>query len=139
YELLLPLVNRIAKAFARRVPSHVSLDDLVSSAWVGLIEAFSRSPMDMPIDELEAYTSQRVKGAILDYLRGLDPGLRAARNASRRFTRAIARLEQSLGRPPSEDEIASALRLSSEELREQLTTLGRAGMGRLEIVDIDQI
>lgn len=139
YERYLPLVRRIAMRLARRVPSHISIGDLISSGWVGLVEAFSRCGEDMPTEEFEAYASHRVRGAMLDYLRGLDPATRQARNASRRVTRAISDLTHSLGRPPEEEEIADALGLELDAYRTLLTQISSAGMSRLEIVDLDRI
>ncbi len=139
YERFLPLVRRIAMRLARRVPSHISIGDLISCGWVGLVEAFARSAPEMPTEEFEAYASHRVRGAMLDYLRGLDPATRQARNASRRVTRSITDLTRDLGRPPEEEEIADALGLDLDGYRNLLTQISSAGMSRLEIVDLDQI
>lgn len=139
YERFLPLVRRIAMRLARRVPAHISVADLISSGWVGLVEAYSRSPEDMPIEEFEAYASHRVRGSMLDYLRGLDPATRQARNASRRVARTISELTRHLGRPPEEEEIADALGLDLEDYGNLLTQISSAGMSRLELVDVDQV
>jgi RNA polymerase sigma factor FliA len=42
YERFLPLVRRTAMRLARRLPSHVTVADLVSYGWVGLLDAFER-------------------------------------------------------------------------------------------------
>jgi RNA polymerase sigma factor for flagellar operon FliA len=84
----LPLVQRIAGRLARRLPAYVELDDLVGFGWVGLAEAVSRAPIAIPAEEFEAFASARVRGAMLDYLRGLSPNGREKRNASRRAARA---------------------------------------------------
>ncbi len=139
YERYLPLVRRIAMRLARRLPRHISVSDLVSSGWVGLVEASSRAHEQMPMDEFEAYASHRVKGAMLDYLRALDPNAREIRNASRRVARAIARIQKEKGRPPEEAEIAAAVGLTLEEYRSTLSDIARAGMARLEMVDIDRV
>ncbi|HVY48164.1 MAG TPA: FliA/WhiG family RNA polymerase sigma factor, partial [Minicystis sp.] len=130
---------RIAMRLARRLPAHVGVADLVSSGWVGLIEAFSRAHDGMPLEEFEAYASHRVKGAMLDYLRSLDPSAREARNASRRVARAIARLSREHGRAPTEAEIADAIGVKLDEYHKTLTDIARAGMARLEIVDLDHV
>ena len=49
YETYLPLVRRIAMRLARRVPSHISVADLISSGWVGLVEAWSRSAHQLAV------------------------------------------------------------------------------------------
>lgn len=140
YERFLPMVRRIAMRLARRVPRHIAVADLMSSGWVGLMEAFRRADSDLlQGQEFEAYASYRVKGAMLDYLRSSDHGARQARNASRRVTRAIARVTRALGRPPEESEIAAAMGLTLEDYRSTLSNLSRAGMARLELVDIDEV
>jgi len=139
YERFLPLVRRIAMRLARRVPSHIGIGDLISSGWVGLVEAYSRTAEGMPAEEFEAYASHRVRGAMLDYLRGLDPASRQARNASRKVTRTISELTRALERPPEEEEIADALGLDLDGYRALLGQISSAGMSRLELVDLDQI
>lgn len=139
YDRFLPLVRRIAMRLARRIPSHISVNDLVSCGWLGLVEAFSRADANMPIEEFEAYASHRVKGAMLDYLRGLDPATRQIRNASRRVTRAIAQLSKQLSRVPDEVEIAKAMNLTLEDYRDMLLMIAGAGMARLEILDVEQL
>jgi RNA polymerase sigma factor for flagellar operon FliA len=139
YERYLPLVRRIAMRLARRVPSHISVGDLISSGWLGLVEAFSRTDVDMPENEFEAYASHRVRGAMLDYLRGLDPATRQARNASRRLSRTINEMTNKLGRPPEEEEIADELGVGLEEYRKLLNNISSAGMSRLELVDLDKV
>ncbi|MBK7395695.1 MAG: RNA polymerase sigma factor FliA [Myxococcales bacterium] len=137
YERFLPMVRRIAMRLARRVPRHITINDLIGAGWVGLAEALSRSPATMPQNELEAYASHRVKGAMLDYLRSFEPNAREMRNASRRLARAIAGLEKQFGRPPNETEIAKALDMDVEEYRSCLQRLSIAGMAHLEMVEID--
>lgn len=124
---------------ARRVPSEVTVGDLVSYGWIGLIEAFRRAQPDMPENEFEAYALYRVKGAMLDYLRGLDPASRSTRKASRLIARAIGDLSQSLGRAPEEEEIANVLGMTEEQYRQTLTDIAAAGMVRLEMVHLDNM
>lgn len=139
YDKYLPLVRRIAMRLARRVPSHISVADLISSGWVGLVEAYSRSDAEMPREEFEAYASHRVRGAMLDYLRGLDPATRQARNTSRKVARTIADLTRKYGRPPEEEEIAGELGLELADYHKLLHKISSAGMSRLELVDIDKV
>jgi RNA polymerase sigma factor FliA len=137
YEQFQPMVRRTAMRLARRVPSHVSVNDLIGCGWVGLVEALGRAAPGMPDQELEAYCFYRVRGAMLDYLRSLDPASREIRNASRRVARAISTLTQQLGRPPEESEIASSLKMTDEEYRDVLGLIHGVGMARLEMLDFD--
>jgi RNA polymerase sigma factor for flagellar operon FliA len=137
YDRFLPLVRRTAMRLARRVPREVTVQDLVSYGWIGLIEAYKRAQPDMPANEFEAYALYRVKGAMLDYLRQLDPATRSTRKTSRLIARAIASLSQKLGRAPEEEEICSSLGMTEDQYRQSLTDVAAAGMARLELVDLD--
>jgi RNA polymerase sigma factor for flagellar operon FliA len=140
YERFLPLVRRTAMKLARRLPSHITVADLISYGWVGLLDAFERASPGMDPEEFEAYALYRVRGAALEHLRSLDPASRAARALSRKVARAIADLTRERGgRPPEEEDIAARLEMPVEKYREALERLGRAGMDRLEMLDIDEL
>jgi len=137
YRKFLPIVRRTAMRLARKVPSHISVADLTGYAWIGLVEAFARSTADMDEAQFEAYALYRIRGAMLDYLRSLDTQSRASRATSRKVTQAIQRLTHGLLRPPEEEEIAAELSMTLIEYRSTLAALDRAGMNRLEMLDID--
>lgn len=133
YERYMPLVRRIAMRTARTMPPSVTLDDLISAGWVGMAEALRRRSADMDEQHFEAYASYRVRGAILDYLRMLDPLTRKLRGASRRITDAAATLGGRLGRAPSEDEMADELGVSLDDYHQLLTEISEAGFARLDL------
>jgi RNA polymerase sigma factor for flagellar operon FliA len=136
YERFEPIVRRLAMRTARRVPRHILVSDLVSDGWLGLVEAFGRAEA-MPEEEFIAYATYRIRGAMLDHLRSLDSVSRSARGKSREVARAIAELTRELARQPEENEIAGRLELSVEGYQALLDTLAKAGMSRLEMLDID--
>jgi RNA polymerase sigma factor for flagellar operon FliA len=119
----LPLVERVAARVARRLPFHVVRDDLVSAGVVGLLECAPRFDAARG-ESFEAFAEFRVKGAILDELRGADPLSRDMRRHLNDVRDATHRLEGALGRAPEEDEIAQALGLSLDAYRELLGKLG---------------
>ncbi|MBN1606944.1 MAG: RNA polymerase sigma factor FliA [Polyangiaceae bacterium] len=135
YERYTPLVRRIAMKTIRSLPSSVSLDDLLSAGWIGLAEALRRRTANMTEEQFEAYASHRVQGAILDYLRTLDPLSRRLRGASRRITEVSFELTQRLGREPTEEEIAGELGITLETYYQLLTDIADAGLARLELND----
>jgi RNA polymerase sigma factor FliA len=139
YERFLPLVRRTAMKLARRLPSTVSVSDLVGYGWLGLLDAFDRASPDMDPAEFEAYARYRIRGAALDWLRTLDPSSRAARALSRKIATTMSALATELGRQPDEAEIARRLEMSEIEYRSALESVGRAGMNRLEMLDIDEV
>jgi RNA polymerase sigma factor for flagellar operon FliA len=139
YDRYLPLVRRTAIRLARRVPSYIRVADLVGYGWVGLLEAFEHASPEMTESEFEAYAMYRIQGAVFDYLKDLDPAIRTARRHSRDLARAISELGYELRRPPKEGEIAERLSLTLDDYRAMLERLGRAGMARLEVLDVDEL
>jgi len=135
YERYTPLVRRIAMKTVRSLPSSVSLDDLLSAGWIGLAEALRRRSDTMDEEQFEAYASHRVQGAILDYLRSLDPLSRKLRGASRRISDVTAELTQRFGRAPEEEEIADGLGLSLQDYHQLLGDIADAGLARLELTE----
>ena len=138
YDRYMPLVRRIAMRTIRTLPSSLTFDDILSAGWVGMAEALQRRTGEMEEEHFEAYASYRVRGAILDYLRVLDPLSRKLRGASRRITDAASDLTQRLGRTPNEDEMAGELGLSLPAYQELLTEISDAGFARLEISSISE-
>ena len=128
-----PLVRRIAMRTVRNLPAHVAIDDIVSAGWLGLVEALRRRRDGMPEHEFEAYASHRVRGAILDFLRDLDPLSRKLRQASRRISDAARELVGRLGRYPNEEEMAAELGLEVEAYHGLLADISRSGHARLEL------
>jgi len=139
YEHYLPMVRRAAMRLARSVPRHITVADLVGYGWVGLIEAYRRADPAMPPNEFDAYASYRIRGAMLDYLRNLDPATREVRRASRKLTEALRELASALGRAPEEEEIAAKLGIDLEAYQTLLLRIANSGMARLELIDPDQI
>ena len=133
YERYTPLVRRIAMRTIRTLPANITFDDILSAGWVGMAEALQRRADGMQEEHFEAYASYRVRGAILDYLRALDPLSRKLRGASRRITTAAAELTQRLGRLPTEEETAAELGLSLPAYQDLLGEISDAGFARLEL------
>jgi RNA polymerase sigma factor FliA len=135
YERYLPLVRRIAMRTVRRLPREISLDDILGAGWVGLVEALPRAA-GMPPEEFEAYASYRVRGAVLDYLRSLDPLTRKLRGASRHIEETIRSLTARLGRNPEEAEIAAGLGLEVEPYRALLGQIAESDVVHLEMSEL---
>lgn len=139
YDRFAPLVRRIAMKMARRVPRHVTVNDLIGYGWMGLVEAFSRAHEGMPHNELEAYASYRIRGAMQDYLRELDPLTRDLRALSKRIAQACRDVTRDFGRAPEEAEIAARLGWTVDTYRETLHRVAEAGMAHLEVIDFEQV
>jgi RNA polymerase sigma factor FliA len=118
----LPQVRLIARRIHERLPESVSLEDLVSTGIVGLISAIDNFDTSQNV-KLRTYAEYKIRGAILDSLRGLDWASRDRRRKAKQIEAAIAAAEQRVGRTPSEEEIAAQLQLSLAEYREWLVDI----------------
>ena len=133
----LPQVRLIARRIHERLPESVSLDDLVSTGIVGLISAIDRFDSAHNV-KLKTYAEYKIRGAILDSLRGLDWAPRQQRKRAKQIEAAIASAEQRLHRSPSEEEIAVELGLSIEEYHEWLVEIRGLNLGSLEVASPDE-
>ena len=133
----LPQVRLIARRIHDRLPESVSLEDLVSTGIVGLISAIDRFDASHNV-KLKTYAEYKIRGAILDSLRGLDWAPRQQRKRSKQIEAAISVAEQRLHRSPSEDEIAAQLGVSLEEYHEWLVEIRGLNLGSLESASPDE-
>jgi RNA polymerase sigma factor for flagellar operon FliA len=127
----LPQVKLIARRIHERLPVSVSLDDLISTGVVGLIAAIDRYDASHDV-KLKTYAEYKIRGAILDSLRGLDWAPRQQRKRAKLIEAAIAALEQTHQRVPTEEEIASHLHLSVAEYQDWLSEARGLTLGSLE-------
>ncbi|MGI8742879.1 MAG: sigma-70 family RNA polymerase sigma factor [Bryobacteraceae bacterium] len=133
----LPQVRLIARRIHERLPESVSLDDLVSTGTLGLIAAIDRFDPTHNV-KLKTYAEYKIRGAILDSLRGLDWAPRQQRKRAKQIEWAISVIEQRLHRTPAEDEIAAELKLSMEEYHEWLVEIRGVNLGSLECASADE-
>jgi RNA polymerase sigma factor for flagellar operon FliA len=133
----LPQVRLIARRIQERLPDSISLDDLVSTGVLGLISAIDNFDPAHNV-KLKTYAEYKIRGAILDSLRGLDWAPRQKRRKSKQIEAAIAAAEQRLQGPPSEEDIAYELKITLVEYREWLVEIRGLNLASLEYVGGDQ-
>jgi len=133
----LPQVRLIARRIHERLPESVSLDDLISTGIVGLISAIDRFDASHNV-KLKTYAEYKIRGAILDSLRGLDWAPRQQRRRAKQIEAAISAAEQRLHRSPSEEEIAAQLGLGITEYHEWLVEIRGLSLGSLENASPDK-
>jgi RNA polymerase sigma factor for flagellar operon FliA len=115
----LPIVQYVVSEIAQRVPSHVSRSDLVSAGMLGLAQAARSFDPERGI-AFDRFASTRIRGAMLDELRGNDYLSRGTRKQQRTIESAVHKLEQKLGRAPVESEIAKEMGVTLVEYQELL-------------------
>ena len=114
-----PLVRRLAHQMIAKLPANVEIDDLIQVGMIGLTDAMSRFDPGQGV-QFETFATQRIRGAMLDELRGNDYLSRGIRKQQRSIEAAVHRLQQSLGRAPAESEIAREMGVSLIEYQELL-------------------
>ena len=114
-----PMVRRVAYRMVSRYPSCIEADDLVAIGTLGLIDAVDKFETNRSVS-FSAYARIRVQGAILDELRKADWVPRSVRNRFSRIQLTRQSLKETLGRNPTEEEIAKELDVGVERLREMI-------------------
>jgi RNA polymerase sigma factor for flagellar operon FliA len=127
----LPQVRLIARRIHDRLPGSVNLEDLISTGIVGLISAIDNFDPSLNV-KLKTYAEYKIRGAILDSLRGLDWAPRQKRKKAKQIEAAIAEAEQRLQRTPTEEEVAEQLKLTVKEFHAWLVEVHGVDLGRLE-------
>jgi RNA polymerase sigma factor for flagellar operon FliA len=117
-----PRIRRHAARYARRLPRHVPVSDLVSAGYEGLVDAFVRFDTTRT-DSLEAYIDHRIRGAILDELREHDPLTRDQRTFARKMASVTQQLSTALGRTPDASELAAGLGIPLAQLHAQVSRM----------------
>ncbi len=118
-EEFLPLVKYNAERIGAKLPDEVENDDLVSAGIFGLMDAIDAFDLKRGV-KFETYCAPRIRGAILDELRSMDWVPRLVRSRANKLERASRELEATLGRSPTEGEIAQRMRLPAGEFEKLL-------------------
>jgi RNA polymerase sigma factor for flagellar operon FliA len=121
----LPLVQYVVSEVAHRVPSHVSRNDLVSAGMLGLAQAARSYDPERGI-AFDRFASTRIRGALLDELRGRDWASRSVRARARGLQAANDELMNKLGRTPTLEEVAKMLDVSTETVHKLVDDVHRA-------------
>lgn len=127
----LPQVRLIARRIHERLPESVNLDDLISTGIVGLIAAIDNFDERHSV-KLKTYAEYKIRGAILDSLRGLDWAPRQQRKKAKRIEAALAAVEQRVHRLPTEEEVAEELGLPLDEYHAWLVDVRGVNLGSIE-------
>ncbi len=115
-----PLVRKLAFHMMAKLPPSVEVDDLIQVGLIGLSDALSRYEPSQGV-QFETFATQRIRGAMLDELRGSDWMSRSSRKGQKDIEVAMRRLEHALGRTPLESEIAAEMGLPLVEYQSLLS------------------
>ncbi len=126
-----PLAKYVAARVAAGLPQSVDQSDLVSYGIFGLIDAIEKFDLSRGY-KFETYAIARIKGAILDELRSIDWVPRSVRAKARSLEKAFLKLEASLHRSPTDEELAAEMRISVEQLQGILGQISVLGIVALD-------
>jgi RNA polymerase sigma factor for flagellar operon FliA len=118
-------VRRIAERLHATLPRQVDVEDLVQQGYLGLMEAMDRFDVDRDV-RFETFSSRRIFGSMRDYLREIDPMPRLARTRVKRLQATIEAYQRRHGRPPSDEELGSALDIPAPKLHKLMSNLAGA-------------
>src|SRR6202167_5006075 len=127
----LPHVRWVAMRIHEKIGGAVSLEDLVSSGVIGLIHAVDSFDPKYNV-KLKTYAEHRIRGSILDSIRGLDGIPAHKRKQLKNIEAPIASAEQRLQRVPGEEEIAAEMNLSLAEYQDALAEVRAVSLGSLD-------
>jgi RNA polymerase sigma factor for flagellar operon FliA len=109
----LGLVHHCARDMVARVGHAVEFDDLVSAGTLGLVQALEGFDLSRGL-AFSTYAMRRIRGAILDELRGRDWRPRSVRAKGRQLTAVVVSLQGRFGRAPEPEEVARAMGIDLE-------------------------
>ncbi len=120
-----PLVHTHAARLSRKLPSQVSYDEICSAAFDGLIEAVEAYDPQRKA-KFETFCQQRISGAVMDWLRSLDPQSRTVRTFEKKRLLAKEALGTDAEFAPSQAEVAKRLKMSVDRF-DYLSRLSQLG------------
>jgi RNA polymerase sigma factor for flagellar operon FliA len=111
----MPMVGHLVRELLNRVPGHVHADDLCSAGFAALLGAARSFDATRGIP-FNRFAAVRIRGALLDELRGQDWASRSVRTRARKTHTARQELTSQLGRTPTDAEVAEVLGVGLAEL-----------------------
>ena len=115
-EHYLPLVKNHAERLKAKLPGVVQVDDLTTAGVLGLMDAIEQFDPDRKV-KFETFSAIRIRGSMMDELRGLDWVPRLVRQRAKMMSESTAALRSALGRQPSEQEVADHMNVPLDEYR----------------------
>jgi RNA polymerase sigma factor for flagellar operon FliA len=128
-----PLVKYVAGKIALGMPQNVEFDDLVGFGVFGLFDAIDKFDPGKHV-KFKTYAVTRIRGAIFDELRTIDWVPRSVRQKAREVEETVRRLEASLCRSATDEEIASAMAMDLKDFQQMMLKI--SGTSMLSLHDI---
>jgi RNA polymerase sigma factor for flagellar operon FliA len=124
-------VRFVAVKLARDLPASTDLDDLISTGFIGLMDAAEKFDPTRGV-KFETYAEFRIRGAILDDLRKQDWMSRTARDKINEMKAARENLESANGALPSQTQMSERMHMPLVKFQEMMRDLGSLSLVGLE-------
>lgn len=103
-----PVALFFAKNLASRIPHGIDIDDLIQEGWMALSNEISKFDSTKGVS-FNSFVSQRVRGAMLDFIRRNDPLVRRIRERDKVVREIKESLRKETGREASDEEVLAEL------------------------------
>ena len=113
------IVKNIALQVQGVYASFAQLDDIINEGLIVLVKAVDK--YDPSIGKFETYVAKRIRGMVIDLARQQDWVPRPIRKRAKEIEKANAELYHTLGRFPTEQEVAQYLNIPEEEYQSFLS------------------
>ena len=130
-ENYIDLVKIVAGRMYNYYGSKVDYDDLVGYGVLGLIDSIDKFDINKNI-KFSTYAQIRIRGEIIDNIRRLDWIPRSLRTKSKELQETMSKLQNDLGRDPTNEEIARSLNINIEDLEVLLGDISSFNVYSLE-------
>lgn len=116
------LVKFVAGRLYASYGNNVEFDDLMSYGVFGLIDAIDKYDYARGV-KFDTYAQLRIRGAIIDQLREMDWLPRSVRQKSKELEKAYFELENKLGRPATDEEMAENYGMSLQDFHKKIQNI----------------
>ena len=117
-----PLIRSIVGKINKPSTPLFDHDDLFNIGAAGLLQSLDSYSADKEV-KFNTFAYYRIRGSIIDYIRSIDELSRTSRSRYAAAQKAIAELEQRLGRIPKNEEVAKEIDIPLKDYEKLLVTV----------------
>jgi len=116
-EYYTPYANKISRTYYNKMKHYMSLEEIQSSALVGLWKAILKYEPERGV-MFKTFASQKISGNIIDDVRDEDSASRSLRDRMKDIEKATKNLSYELNREPTNQELADHLDVDVDKITE---------------------
>ena len=113
--------------------SFAQIDDIINKGIITLLGAIDKFDPDKGV-KFETYVSKRIRGMVIDLARKQDWIPRNVRKRAKEIDLAVAELSATLGRAPTDGEIAGYLGISQERYQKDAANIALSNVLSLDVL-----